>query len=66
MKIPQPILALIAKVRPYAKAIVAVAGFVGVLAEQIAANRLDSHSLIVAGTAALTALGVYGTRNAAV
>lgn len=59
----EKVLALLAKVRPYAKAAVAVAGFVVVVAEQVASGHFNAHALEVSGTVALTAIGVYGTRN---
>ena len=61
--VARKLLALAAKLRPYSKAVVAVAGFVAVLVEQVASGKFDTHALIVAGTAAATAIGVYGTAN---
>ncbi len=52
---------IIDKAKPYAKAVIAVAGAVGVIATAVAAP--DANALTV-GVAVLTALGVYQVPNA--
>lgn len=54
---------MLQKIRPYAKAVVAVAGFVVVLGNEIVSGHFDLAALRDAAIVALTALGVYGVKN---
>lgn len=51
-------------VQQVAKAIVAVAAFVGVLATQLAGGSIDINEIVTAGIALLGALGVWAVPNA--
>lgn len=54
---------MLQKIRPYAKAAVAVAGFILVLGNEIVSGHFDPAALRDAAVAALAALGVYGVSN---
>ncbi len=51
--------------KKYAKAVVAVAGFVVLVATQVVNGSVDANVIIAAGIGVLTSLGVYGVKNAA-
>lgn len=52
------------KIKKIAKAVVAVAGFVGVVATQVAGGSVDVEAVAAAGVALLAALGVWAVPNA--
>jgi hypothetical protein len=54
---------LLTKIQPYAKAAVAVLGFLLVVAGQLASGSFDVTALYTALVAALTALGVWKVAN---
>lgn len=51
------------KVRQYAKAVVAVAGFLVVAGNAVANGHIDQAALVRTGEAALVALGVFAVPN---
>lgn len=56
---------MLQKIRPYAKAAVAVAGFVVVVGNEVVSGHFDLIALRDAAIALATALGVYGVTNKA-
>lgn len=54
---------MLAKIRPYAKAAVAIAGFVVVVGSQVVSGHLDAPAIKDAVLALLVALGVYAVPN---
>jgi hypothetical protein len=53
------------KLKRVAKAVVTVAGFVVLVAAQVADGNIDAEAIVTAGVGVLTVLGVYRVRNVA-
>lgn len=55
---------MLTKIKPYAKAAVAVAGFVLIVGNQVVSGHIDVQAIVDGATALGVALGVYHVANA--
>jgi len=53
----------VSKVQKYAKFVVAICGFVGVVATQLASGSFDVSAIVTSGIALAAAFGVYRIPN---